>query len=159
VILVKAGKGMESIPTSKKLARTGGIGIRIDPDLKAETGQMLEDKENKMPLAKSISLNQFTGSVQAAVKAAVQKHPKFKMEAPNGVVLSYFIRGIPVPDNLLANITVGETQAFANEIAGQIGGQEGLTPGHAGGQGVVYSHGTHVIVGIPPIFEPALFER
>ena len=46
----------------------------------------------------SISLKAFTSSVQAAVKAAVAKHPKFNLPVPNGISVSYLIRGIPVPD-------------------------------------------------------------
>ena len=68
----------------------------------------------------SISLNKFTASVQAAVKSAVVKHPKFNVPTPHGVSVSYLIRGIPVPDEILAKVTLAETQAFATEIAGQI---------------------------------------
>jgi hypothetical protein len=51
-------------------------------------------KEESMPPAKSISLRQFTSAVQAAVKAAVKKHPKFnQVEAPQEVTFSYLIRG------------------------------------------------------------------
>jgi hypothetical protein len=35
----------------------------------------------EMAQATSISLSKFTASVQAAVKAAVAKHPKFKVES------------------------------------------------------------------------------
>ena len=38
-----------------------------------------------MTQAQSLSLNQFTHAVQAAVKSAVQKHPKFKVEPPGMV--------------------------------------------------------------------------
>ncbi len=51
-----------------------------------------------MAEAISISLSKFTESVQAAVKAAVAKHPKFKIDVPNAVTVSYLIRGIPVPE-------------------------------------------------------------
>ena len=63
-----------------------------------------------MAQAQSISLSHFTAAVQAAVKAAVQKHPKFKLDAPQGVTFSFLIRGIPVPESVLANVTLGETQ-------------------------------------------------
>ena len=33
----------------------------------------------------SISLSKFTSSVQAAVKAAAAKHPKFQLPTPNGI--------------------------------------------------------------------------
>lgn len=114
-----------------------------------------------MAQAKSISLSQFTNSVQAAVKSAVQKHPKFKVDPPHAVAFSYLIRGIPVAESVLANATFGETQAFANEIAAHLGSAhpEALAGAHAGGpQGVVYSTGRHVILGIPPA-EPFLLEK
>jgi hypothetical protein len=78
-----------------------------------------------MAQAQSISLSHFTAAVQSAVKAAVQRHPKFKLDAPQGVTFSFLIRGIPVPESLLANVTFGETQAFANDLAAQISAQQG----------------------------------
>jgi hypothetical protein len=114
-----------------------------------------------MAKAKSISLGQFTGAVQAAVKAAVQKHPKFKIDAPTGVTFSYLIRGIPVPEAQLANVTLGETQAFANEIASHLRSAQPeafAEPRGEGPQGVIYSHGGHIILGIPP-FEPFQLEK
>jgi hypothetical protein len=36
----------------------------------------------------SISLSKFTSSVQAAVKAAMAKHPKFKLQVPNAISVS-----------------------------------------------------------------------
>jgi hypothetical protein len=107
-----------------------------------------------MAQAKSISLSQFTTAVQAAVKAAVQKHPKFKIDPPQAVAFSFLIRGIPVPETLVANVPFGETQAFANDIAAHLGGaQSEAVAGAAGGraQGVIFSHGGHIILGIPPI--------
>src|SRR5882672_4967382 len=83
-------------------------------------------KEKIMPKANSISLSHFTSAVQTAVKVAVEKHPKFKFEAPHGVEFAYLIRGIPVPEQLLQNVTFGETQAFANEVAGQINAHAGV---------------------------------
>src|SRR6478672_9115768 len=104
-----------------------------------------------MAQAKSISLSELSGAVQAAVKSAVQKHPKFKMDTPHGVTFSYLIRGIPVPEPLAATVTLAETQAFANEIAAHLSGAqpEALAKAQAGSQGVVYSAGRHVIIGIP----------
>jgi hypothetical protein len=107
-----------------------------------------------MAQATTISLSQFTAAVQTAVKAALLKHPKFKMDMPNAVAVSYLIRGIPVVDNIMANVTIGETQAFANEIAGHLGGAQ--SPAAAGEklaapQGVFYFNGRHVIVGIPAV--------
>ena len=114
-----------------------------------------------MAQAASISLSKFTATVQAAVKAAVQKHPKFKIDAPQGIALSYLIRGIPVPETILANVTIGETQAFANEVAAHISGAQPEILGGAiaaGPQGVIYSNGRHLIIGIPPL-DPFLIER
>lgn len=101
--------------------------------------------------AQSISLSHFTTAVQSAVKAAVQKHPKFKLDPPQGVTFSYLIRGIPVPENLLTNVTFGETQAFANEVAAHISTQPGIAAeAKLGAHGAIYSAGGHIIVGIPP---------
>jgi hypothetical protein len=101
-----------------------------------------------MTQAQSISLSHFTHAVQAAVRAAVQKHPKFKLETPQGVTFSYLIRGIPVP----ANVTFGETQAFANEVAAQITAQPGIAvDASLGGKGAIYSAGGHIIIGIPAV--------
>jgi hypothetical protein len=116
-----------------------------------------------MTQAQSISLSQFTTAVQAAVKAAVQKHPKFKVDTPQGVEFSYLIRGIPVPESILANVTFGETQAFANDIAAHLGGAAGggLGGARAAGQsqGAIYSSGRHVLVGIPPVTESFVLEQ
>ena len=109
-----------------------------------------------MAQATSISLSKFTATVQAAVKAAVQKHPKFKIDPPTQVAISYLIRGIPVSEAIVANVTLAETQAFAAEIASHLtssgpavlGLEAGKTP-----EGAVYSHGNHVIIGIPPVTE------
>ena len=96
----------------------------------------------------SISLKAFTSSVQAAVKAAVAKHPKFNLPVPKGISVSYLIRGIPVPDEILAKVTVAETQAFAAEVAAHLGkAQVGGRPAAQGG--AVLSFGGHVIIGIP----------
>jgi hypothetical protein len=107
-----------------------------------------------MAQARSVSLSQFTNAVQAAVKAAVQKHPKFKIDPPQGVAFSYLIRGFPVPESVVANLTLGEAQAFANDVAAHLGSAqpEALAGAHAAGpQGVMYSSGRHLIVGIPPV--------
>jgi hypothetical protein len=111
-----------------------------------------------MPHATSVSLAKFQEAVQAAVKSAVQKHPKFRMEAPNKLAVSYLIRGIPVPEALVANMSVKETQAFANDVAAELGRS---VPGIAAGgrvEGVLYSHGDHLIIGIPAITD-ILLER
>ena len=80
-----------------------------------------------MAQAQSISLSHFTAAVQAAVKAAVQNHPKFKLDAPQGVTFSFLIRGIPVPESVLANVTVATSAP----------------------RGALYLVGGHIILGIP----------
>ena len=97
----------------------------------------------------SISLHQFTASVQAAVKAAAAKHPKFQLAEPNAIALGYLIRGIPVPDGVLSKVTVAETQALATDIATQIGQAHAEAFGAARPAGAVLSVGGHVILGIP----------
>jgi len=74
-----------------------------------------------MPQATSVSLSRFTAS-QAAVRAAVAKHPKFNIQPPRTVTLSYLIRGISVDGAILKKVTVSETQAFANDVAADIAG-------------------------------------
>jgi hypothetical protein len=107
-----------------------------------------------MAQAVSISLSKFTNSVQAAVKAAVAKHPKFKVEPPHGVTVAFLIRGFPVPDSIASTVTIAETQAFATDVAAEIAGAhpEILRPAAAGQttEGAILSLGRHVIVGIPP---------
>src|SRR5229473_7569715 len=100
----------------------------------------------------SISLSKFTASVQAAVKAAAAKHPKFNLPTPHGVSVSYLIRGIPVPDEILAKVTLAETQAFATEIAGQIAQAhpEALGAARPPGQaGAILSVGRYVFFDVP----------
>ncbi len=97
----------------------------------------------------SISMSKFTSSVQAAVKAAVAKHPKFKVEVPDNVSVGYLIRGIPVPEAIASHVTLAETQAFATDVASHIAAAhpEVFAGEHAGG--AVYSFGRHIILGIP----------
>lgn len=111
-----------------------------------------------MSQAVSISLAKFTESVQTAVKAAIAKHPKFKGELPTAVTVSYLIRGIPVPDGLLGHVTMGETQAYAAEIAFSLAraNPEALS-GHV--EGAVLAIGRHVIVGIPPVLQTVRLEK
>jgi hypothetical protein len=106
-----------------------------------------------MVQAKSISLNQFTTAVQSAVKSAAQKHPKFKLDAPQAISFRYLIWGIPVPENLLANVTFAETQAFADSVAANIAPQAGFAveAKATGGKGAIYSAGGHIIIGIPAV--------
>ncbi|PYX98715.1 MAG: hypothetical protein DMG64_21020 [Acidobacteria bacterium] len=114
------------------------------------------------PSAISISLSKFTEAVQAAVKAAVAKHPKFKVETPNAVTISYLIRGIPVPEGLLASATLAETQAFANDVASHLAGKfpEALSAGRGPvSEGAILSIGKHIILGIPPVAQTIRLEK
>jgi hypothetical protein len=106
-----------------------------------------------MAKAVSISLRKFTASVQAAVKAAAAKHPKFR-SVPGELSFGYLIRGFPVPDDIAAQVTLGELQAFASEVAAQIGQAhpEALRAG-AAPEGAIMSAGRHIICGLPPSVE------
>lgn len=123
-----------------------------------------------MAQATAISLSRFTASVDAAVKAAVKNHPKFQpVGTPSGVTVAYLIRGIPVPDALLKQVSLGDLQGFANDVAGHIAGAHpqlfaaapGVGAAGAGGhaQGAVLSVGGHVIVGIPPAVQAFTLEK
>jgi len=103
----------------------------------------------------SISPKQFTKAVQAGVEAARKKHSKFKVDPPEDVSISYLIWGYPIPDAILATVTLGEAQAYATDVASHIAGQ--LPEVFAGSQfatnsleGALLSIGRHVICGIPP---------
>jgi hypothetical protein len=117
-----------------------------------------------MAQASAISLSKFTSTVQAAVKAAVQRHPKFKVEAPQGITVAYLIRGFPVPDNIISAVSLGETQAFADDVAAHIANAhpEAMAAAAAPGQtaqGAILSLGRHVIIGIPPFTHTVLVEK
>ena len=112
-----------------------------------------------MAQAVSISLSKFTASVQAAVKAAVAKHPKFKVDVPNAISVSYLIRGIPVAEAILSTVTLAETQAFATDIATHIGGAQPEALASAAREGAMISIGRHVIVGIPPATQVVQVEK
>lgn len=103
-------------------------------------------------MAQSISIGKFTSAVQAAVKAATAKNPKFKMPVPNTVSVSYLIRGIPPPPDIVNNM--GDLQSFADEIAGQLATSQPELLSAAAGvkpRGAVISVGGHIICGIPPV--------
>lgn len=107
----------------------------------------------------SISAKKFIGSVQHAVKAAVAKHPKFKIEAPERIAVSYLIRGFPVPETIAKQVTLGETQAFAVDVASHIAeAQPEVFIDKARQTGAVYSIGAHIIIGIPIMPEIQEFE-
>jgi len=116
-----------------------------------------------MPQAISISLSKFTASVQSAVRTAVAKHPKFKIQPPQAVTVSYLIRGIPVDESLLKEVTVSETQVFANDVAAGIAAAhpEAFTANaqHAHGQGAIISVGGHLVLGIPPLSQLVQVEK
>lgn len=98
-----------------------------------------------MAKATSISVDKLSSAVQAAVKAAIEKNPKIKVD-PNGpIAASYLIWGIPVPDAIAGALTIKETQQFANDVAAKLGGG---VPG-ASLEGVIFSHGGHLILGFP----------
>jgi hypothetical protein len=110
----------------------------------------------------SISLSKFTTSVQTAVKAAMAKHPKFQFPVPNTISVSYLIRGIPVPEEIAAKVTLAETQAFAADIAGGLGQAhpEVLAAARATSQdGTILSVGRHIILGIPAPSELIQIEK
>ncbi|HUA21961.1 MAG TPA: hypothetical protein VMU80_09575 [Bryobacteraceae bacterium] len=115
-----------------------------------------------MAQATTISLSKFTSAVQAAVKAAVANHPKFKIAAPQAISVAFLIRGFPVPEAILNQVTVGETQAFANEVAAQLTAAQvevRTALAHAPSGGAVLSVGGHCIVGIPPATELLQVEK
>ena len=118
-----------------------------------------------MAQATTISLSKFTASVQAAVKAAVQRHPKFRLDAPQGISVSYLIRGIPVPDAILQTVSFAETQAFADDIAAHVGAAhpEAVAAAAAAPRprphGAIISVGGHVILGFPPMLDAVVIEK
>jgi hypothetical protein len=118
-------------------------------------------QEKTLAQATSISLAKFTASVQTAVKAAVAKHPKFRVDIPNSVSIAYLIRGFPIPEGILATATLGETQAFANDVAASLGKAhpEILTAQGHTAEGAIISIGRHVIVGIPPVTQTFQLEK
>jgi len=114
-----------------------------------------------MAQATTLSMSKFTAAVQAAVKAAAQRHPKFKIDPPKGITVAYLIRGIPVVESVAAGVTLGETQAFANDVAAHIGSAHPEAVSTAKGsapQGVVLSVGGHVVIGIPPLVDAVVVE-
>jgi hypothetical protein len=106
-------------------------------------------------------LAKFTASVQAAVKAAIAKHPKFKVDIPQAVSVSFLIRGFPVPEVLLSTATLADTQSFADDVAASLGAAhpELLVPRTGTSQGAMISVGRHVILGIPPTTQVFQLEK
>jgi hypothetical protein len=117
-------------------------------------------EEKDMPQTVSVSLSKFTASVQSAVQEAVAKHPKFSFEVPKAVSISYLIRGIPVPDTFVGNVSLAESQAFATDVATRLAGPHPeLFPKGVPVQGALFSVGKHLIVGIPPMIEDIAFGK
>lgn len=114
-----------------------------------------------MATATKISLAKFTASVQAAVKSAAAKHPKFQVEVPNSISVCYLIRGIPPAQSAIANATIAEVQAFANDVASSLAQAhpELLTRAGEPARGAVISVGGHLIIGIPPATEVFQLEQ
>lgn len=111
----------------------------------------------------SISLTKFRSSVEAAVEAAVKKHQKFAGPKPTGISVYYLIRGYPIPDEIASKATLGEVQAFANEVASHLtSAVPQLRIAHAGSSsgahGTVLSVDRHVLIGIPAPPEFLQFE-
>jgi hypothetical protein len=117
---------------------------------------VITEKEDQMDKPASISLHQLTASVQAAVKAAAAKHPKFRaVPEPSAVSFGNLIWGFPVPDGVLAQVTVAEFQSYTTDVAAQIGQAvpQGLTGAVRAPEGVILSVARVVHCGIPPISE------
>ena len=108
-----------------------------------------------MAKATSISVNKLSAAVQDAVKAAVEKHPKLKVE-PTALSLGHLIWGFPVPEQF-NTLSVRETQAFANDVAAGLSKGVGTALGSQL-EGAVFSHRGHLIIGIP-VPPEVLFER
>ena len=108
-----------------------------------------------MAKATSISMTRLSSAVQDAVKAAVEKHPKLKVE-PANLSLGYLIWGFPVPEHFHA-ASVRETQAFAADVAAGVRRGLGTAVGSSP-EGAVLSRGGHLIIGFPAPPE-VLFER
>jgi hypothetical protein len=122
------------------------------------TGNLVQ--EEAMAAATTVSLAKFTASVQAAVKNASAKHPKFQVEEPKSIAVSYLIRGFPAPE-ALAKASIAEAQAFANDVASSLAQAHPELLSRSGGQaqGAVISVGRHIILGFPPVTEVFNLER
>jgi hypothetical protein len=116
-------------------------------------------KERPMPRATSISQSKLTATVQEAVKAAVQKHPKLRLAPPPGVTFGHLILGFVLPDRLPDDVTLRDTQAFADDVAAHIAGAHVDAFGPARPQGAVVSIGHHVILGIPALADLVTIEK
>ena len=100
-------------------------------------------------MPQSVSMGEFTKSVQSAVKEAAARHPEFKVDMPKTLSLRILIWGFPIPDGILKKVSVADAQLFATDVAKGIGAK------HAGlgKEGTLFTSGGHLIVGIPPVFE------
>jgi len=108
-----------------------------------------------MAKATSISATKLSAAVQDAVKAAMEKYPKVKVQ-PTKLSLGHLIWGFPVPEQF-DTLTVRETQAFATDVAAGVSRSLGTAVGsHL--EGAVFSHGGHLTIGFPAPPE-VLFEQ
>jgi hypothetical protein len=110
-----------------------------------------------MARARSVSLQSFTTAVEASVKAAVEKHPKFKVDVADGLATGYLIWGIPVPEAIAAAASIRETQAFADAVATGLG--RNATAIGATAEGAFFSHRGYLILGIPVPHEVLLLKK
>jgi len=108
-----------------------------------------------MAKATSISVTKLSAAVQDAVKAAMEKHPKVKVQ-PSKLAIGHLIWGFPVPDQF-DTLTMRETQAFATDVAAGVSKSLGSAVG-AQLEGAVFSHGGHLTLGFPAPPE-VLFEH
>jgi hypothetical protein len=102
-------------------------------------------QEVSVAKAASITVDKLSSTVAAAVKAAVAKHPKVKVDPDGPLSLGYLIWGIPVPDDIAGGLTIREATAFAKDVTAGLGGAfTGVTL-----ESAVLSRGGHLIIGIP----------
>ena len=108
-----------------------------------------------MAKATSISVSKLSTAVQDSVKAAIQKHPKVKVEVSN-LAFGHLIWGFPVPEQF-TNLSIREAQSFATDVAANLSTSLGSSV-WSNLQGAVLSHGGHLTIGFPAPPE-VLFER
>ena len=67
--------------------------------------------------------------------------------------MSYLIRGIPVPDGVLRNVSLPELQSFAADVAQHVAASQSdvfRAGGQARVEGAVISVGGYLTIGFPP---------
>jgi hypothetical protein len=100
-----------------------------------------------MARARSVSLQSFHSAVESAVKAAVERHPRFRVDVGEGITTGYLIWGIPVPESIAGGASIKETQEFANAVATGLG--RAVTEIGGTAEGAFLSRGGYLILGIP----------